>query len=285
LRTGSQLVTVDDLHISFAGGGAFARTGKRRRTRAVSGVSFEIGEGETFGLVGESGSGKSTVGRALLRLLDIDHGHITFDGVDVSMWGKRPPLSFRRDVQAIFQDPASSLNPRHLVGEVLREPLLRHGQGSSRAERTRRVVELLDQVELASYHANRYPRELSGGQRQRVAIARALAVNPRFIVCDEIVSALDVSTQGAIVNLLRSLQRDLGVSYLFIAHDLGLVHHISDRIGVMEQGRLVEVGETSQVYRRPRHPYTRKLLEAEPLPNPALQRQKRQARGVSRTSG
>jgi ABC-type oligopeptide transport system ATPase subunit len=272
------LIAVEDLRVTFVGGGSFGRTGKRSRIPAVSGVSFEVGEAETFGLVGESGSGKSTVGRALLRLVDVDSGRITFDGVNISDWGKRTPLSYRRDVQAIFQDPASSLNPRHLVGEVLQEPLVRHGESMGRADRKRRVAELLDQVQLASYHAERYPRELSGGQRQRVAIARALAVNPRFIVCDEIVSALDVSTQGAIVNLLRSLQMELRVSYLFIAHDLGLVHHISDRIGVMERGQLVEVGDTTQVYRRPVHPYTQKLLAAEPVADPTLQRKRRQMR-------
>lgn len=270
------MLELNDVKVSFSGGGVLTRG--RTRIRAVKGVSFDISQGETFGLVGESGSGKSTVGRAILRLVPIDSGHIRFEGNDLADLGRRVPLSYRKSVQAVFQDPATSLDPRMLVGEILAEAIRRHSIVSGRTARLARVVELLDQVELASYFARRHPSELSGGQRQRVSIARALAVEPKFVVCDEIISALDVSTRGSIINLMRKLQDQFGISYLFIAHDLSVVHHISHRIGVMRAGELVEVGEASSVYSNPQHAYTQRLLEAEPLPDPLVQRQRRERR-------
>lgn len=270
------LLEVRDLRVTYRGGGFLAM--HRSQVRAVDGVTFDIGPGETFGLVGGSGSGKSTTGRAILRLTTVAGGSITFDGRDVAAMDRRELLTYRTQVQVVFQDPWSSLNPRRRIGEILEEPLVRHGIVSSRQQRRSAVAELLDQVGLAGYFAGRYPRELSGGQRQRVGIARALALRPRLIVCDEAVSALDVSTQAQVINLLLDLQRQLNLSYLFIAHDLAVVHHVSHRIGVMSQGRLVETGAAETVYRHPAHPATQALLEAEPIPDPAVQRARRQAR-------
>ena len=270
------LLQVQDLQVSYKGGGFLAF--RRSQVRAVDNVSFDIAPGETFGLVGESGSGKSTIGRAILLLAQADSGAIRFDGRDVTAMDRRARLQYRAEVQVVFQDPWSSLNPRQRIGETLEEPLRRHGLATSRSARRAAVNRLLDQVGLASYFTTRYPRELSGGQRQRVGIARALALRPRLIVCDEPVSALDVSTQAQVINLLLDLQRELNLSYLFIAHDLAVVHHVSHRIGVMSAGKLVEVGEAESVYRNPRHPCTQALLEAEPIPDPNVQRARRRSR-------
>ncbi|HYF19739.1 MAG TPA: oligopeptide/dipeptide ABC transporter ATP-binding protein [Ramlibacter sp.] len=250
---------------------------KKAVLHAVRDVSFDIAPGETFGLVGESGSGKSTIGRAILQLVQPSAGRILLDGVDTSTFGGRVPLSFRRDVQVVFQDPMSSLNPRQTVRETLAQAMLRH-RSMSRPEVDQEVARLVDSVGLASYYAQRLPHELSGGQRQRVAIARALAVRPRLIVCDEPVSALDVSTQAQVINLLLELQRQFRLSYLFIAHNLDVVQHVSHRIGVLYLGRLVETGPAEAVYATPQHPYTRMLLASTLVPDTHEQALRRQAR-------
>lgn len=252
------LLDVENLSVSYRLGKKLF--GASRTLNAVRGVSFQIERGKTYGLVGESGSGKSTIGRAVLRLAEISGGRVLFDGRDISDFGKKTPLSYRRDVQVVFQDPASSLNPKQTIGQTLVQVARRHLDDTSNVEEE--VVAALQRVGLAEHHAGRRPGQLSGGQRQRVAIARALIVRPRLIVCDEPVSALDLSTQGQVINLLKDLQNDLGISYLFIAHDLTVVRHISDHLGVMYLGEIVESGPTEQVYRAPGHPYTRVLLEA-----------------------
>jgi len=276
----STLLRVQNLGITYRGGGLL--TLRPSVTRAVEGVSFEIATGETFGLVGESGSGKSTIGRAVLRLVDPTDGQILFADTDIAGLRGRDLLHYRSQVQVVFQDPWSSLNPRRTIGDILSEPLRRHGMVANRTECRARVAELLDQVGLASYFGARYPRELSGGQRQRIGIARALALRPRLIVCDEAISALDVSTQAQVLNLLLELQAELGLSYLFIAHDLGVVHHVSHRIGVLHRGSLVEIGDAEAVYRRPQHERTRALIDAEPVPDPATQRARREARRATK---
>jgi ABC-type oligopeptide transport system ATPase subunit len=259
------LLSVEDMSVSFQlKRGLFSRA---HNLAAVSNVSFTIGSGQTFGLVGESGSGKSTIGRAILRLAPVSGGRVVFDGTDTGSFGERPPLAFRRDVQVVFQDPLSSLNPRQSVGTTIGQAINRHRKLST-ADRQREIAEVLDSVGLAAYQARRYPFELSGGQRQRVAIARALAVRPRLIICDEPVSALDVSTQSQVINLLVDLQRRFGLSYLFIAHDLAVVEHISDHVLVMHQGKLVESAPAEAIYRDPRHAYTRRLLAAVPRLDP-----------------
>jgi len=240
---------------------ASRRTGS---VHAVDGVSFDIGRGETLGLVGESGSGKTTTGRALLHLIRPTAGTVTFDGVDVGSLDRAGLRAWRRRAQIVFQDPFGSLNPRLTVGGAIAEVLAVHGLAN--ADRQRRVAELLDIVGLGPELTGRYPHEFSGGQRQRIGIARALAVEPDFIVCDEPVSALDVSVQAQVLNLFESLQRRYGIAYLFIAHDLAVVHHISDRIAVMYMGRIVESGDTSDIVANPIHPYTRALLSAVPEP-------------------
>ncbi|MGW8482398.1 ATP-binding cassette domain-containing protein [Microbacterium sp. NPDC055903] len=273
------LLEVRDLSVGYqARSGLFGGT---RTVPAVEGMSFDIHAGETLAFVGESGSGKSTTGRAILRLLPTLTGRIRFDGEDLAEWGRRTPLSYRRQVQAVFQDPSASLNPRQLISHALDIALARHGLGDRRARR-RRMSEAIEMVGLTPAHLDRFPSELSGGQQQRAAIARALVLEPRLVVCDEAVSALDLSTQGQIINLLADLQQQTGVSYLFIAHDLALVRHIAHRVGVMNSGRLVELSDTEQLFRDPQDPYTRRLLEATPASHPEGREQRRAVRLADR---
>jgi len=246
--------------------------------RAVDGVSFTLDRGETLALVGESGCGKSTTARLVLRLIDPTSGSVRFDGNDITHLGGAALRRLRRRMQIVFQDPFASLNPRMTVGEILVEPLIVHGIGTRR-ERDRRVEELLGLVGLAPYHACRYPHEFSGGQRQRIGIARALAVEPDLIVCDEPVSALDVSIQAQVVNLLKDLQARLGLAYLFIAHDLAVVKHMADRVAVMYLGQIVEIASRDALFADPRHPYTRTLLAAIPRPDPHRERKQEVAQG------
>ena len=242
---------------------------KKNVVKAIDDISFDIYEGETFGLVGESGSGKSTTGRALLRLYQPTDGEILFEGKDIATLTKgKELLEFRKEAQMIFQDPYASLDSRMKVRDIIAEGIDIHHLASTKEERNQMVDELLETVGLNREHANRYPHEFSGGQRQRIGIARALALNPKFIVCDEAISALDVSIQAQIVNLLKKLQKEKGLTYLFIAHDLSMVKYISDRIVVMYRGRIVEMGSAECVYTNPQHAYTKSLLSAIPLPDP-----------------
>jgi oligopeptide transport system ATP-binding protein len=249
--------------------------GQKSEVRAVDDVSFDIFPGETFGLVGESGSGKTTTGRSIIRLYNPTDGEVLFDGKDTAeVKSREQELEFRKDVQMIFQDPYASLNPRMKVEDIIAEGLDIHKLVSSSEERYDRVVELLEVVGLNEDHASRYPHEFSGGQRQRIGIARALAVAPKLIVADEPISALDVSVQAQIVNLLMDLQEEFDLTFLFIAHDLSMVKYISDRIGVMYQGKLIEIAEADELYYHPLHPYTESLLSAIPLPNPIYERER-----------
>ena len=241
---------------------------KKQIVKAVDDVSFDVLENETFGLVGESGCGKTTLGRTIVKLYEPEAGSIEFMGTDIAHLKGAELKSFRKDMQMIFQDPYASLNPRMTVGEIIKEPMIIHNIYNTDQEREERVVELLRIVGLKPDHIRRYPAEFSGGQRQRIGIARALAVNPKFIVCDEPISALDVSIQAQVINLLKNIQKEMGLSYLFIAHDLSMVKHISDRIGVMYLGHMVEMGKSDDVYHRPLHPYTTALLSAIPIPDP-----------------
>lgn len=245
----------------------FGRTTKV--LKAVDDVSFHIHRGETFGLVGESGCGKSTTGRSVIRLFDVTSGEIRYEGVDLAPMNEKQLKPYRQKMQAIFQDPYSSLNPGMNVLELISEPLEIHG-GSSRSNRRDRVIELLERVGLKREHADRYPHEFSGGQRQRISIARSIASGPEFVMCDEPISALDVSVQAQVVNMLEDLQHELGLTYLFIAHDLSMVRHISNRIGVMYMGKLVEVSFSEELYTHPAHPYTEALLAAIPIPDPKV---------------
>jgi oligopeptide/dipeptide ABC transporter ATP-binding protein len=246
--------------------------------KAVDGVSFTLREGETLALVGESGCGKSTVGRLVMRLIEPTAGRVMLDGTDIASIRESEVRAFRRRVQLIFQDPYASLNPRMTIGEILAEPLMLHDI-VPRGKRRERVAELLATVGLPPQHAARYPHEFSGGQRQRIVIARALAVEPKIIICDEPVSALDVSIRAQILNLLKELQGRLGLAYIFISHDLGVVKHISDRIAVMYLGRIVETGAADEVFADPRHPYTRALLSAIPVVSPEARRERRILQG------
>ena len=267
---GTALVELRDLVKVFP-----IKSGILQRTaaevRAVDGVNLQIRRGETLGLVGESGCGKTTVGRLMLRLIEPTSGQIVFDGTDITRLSRRALSPFRRRMQIIFQDPYASLDPRTPIGDSIGEGLRVHRIGNGR-QRRERVAKMMDMVGLQPYHARRYPHEFSGGQRQRIGIARALVLEPDLIVCDEPVSALDVSIQAQVLNLLRSLQREMGLTYLFIAHNMGVVEHISDRVAVMYLGRVAEIADREPIYRDPRHPYTQALMSAIPVPDPTLRR-------------
>ena len=264
------LIDVRDLQMHFPVTKGVIFQSRVGDIKAVDGVSFQIMRGETLGLVGESGSGKTTLGRCILQLLKPTGGQVRFRGRDLTELSGKQMRPLRRELQVIFQDPYGSLNPRMTVGSIVEEPLIIHKQGS-RDERRRRVAELFEVVGLNAGMMDRYPNEFSGGQRQRIGIARALAVNPTFIVCDEPVSALDVSIQAQVINLLNSLQQRFDLTYLFIAHDLSVVRHISDRVAVMYLGKIVEITGRDELYQDPKHPYTRALLSAVPIPDPVVE--------------
>ena len=265
---------------------------RRFTVKAVNGVSFEIYPGETYGLVGESGSGKTTIGRSVIRLHDPTDGTVTFNGKVISgQLDRETKAMLREDMQMIFQDPMSSLNPRKKVGDIIGEGLDIHGRCATRAERDALVAEMLKKVGLSPAHAERYPHQFSGGQRQRVGIARALIMNPKLIIADECISALDVSIQAQVVNLMKDIQDETNCAYLFIAHDLSMVKYISDRIGVLHLGYMVETGTTEEIFSNPIHPYTKSLISAVPLPNPVLEKRRtavaydREAEGVDYAKG
>ncbi len=283
------LLQIDDLTIVFPGGRGSVPWQRLPDVRAVQDVSFSIDQGETLGLVGESGSGKTTIGRAVLRFIQPESGSIRLGPFDVTDFGRSVPAEYRKTVQVVFQDPVGSLNPSMQVGAIIGEPLRIHF-GMDAARRRERAGQLLEQVGLQRHHLDRYPYEFSGGQRQRIAVARALATEPDLLVLDEPVSALDVSTQSQVINLLERLQRETGAAYLFIAHDLAVVRHVCSRIAVMYHSRIVETGPSDEVCEAPTHPYTELLLASIPDPDPMVQRAKSQrrrdlARGVAGASG
>ena len=270
---GENLVEVQGLRQYFTKKSGFFGN-KVQYIKAVDDVSFHIKKGETLGLVGESGCGKSTTGRTLIKLYEPTAGKILFDGEDITYYNAKQMLPFRKRMQMVFQDPYASLNSRMTINEIIGEAMETH-QIATGKEKDDRIFELLERVGLMKDHASRYPHEFSGGQRQRVGIARALAVNPEFIICDEPISALDVSIQAQVINMLEDLQMDMGLTYLFIAHDLSMVRHISNRIGVMYLGNLVEIGESEEVNLHPAHPYTEALLSAVPVPDPKRARERK----------
>ena len=267
------LITVKNLKKYFTKGGGFLG-GEKKVTKALDDVSFEINKGETLGLVGESGCGKSTTGRTIIRLYEPTDGSIIFNGTDLTKLSEKQMLPHRREMQMIFQDPYASLNSRMTISDIIGEALDIHKIVSTQVERKDRIGDLLNTVGLKPEHASRYPHEFSGGQRQRIGIARALAVRPKFIICDEPISALDVSIQAQVVNMLEELQEKFGLTYLFIAHDLSMVKHISTKIGVMYLGKIVEQGYADELYSNPQHPYTKALLSAIPVPNPRRENQR-----------
>ena len=266
------LLRVEDLKIYYpVAGSGF---GKKEFVKAVDGVTFEVKKGEVFGIVGESGCGKSTLGRGVCKLENLTSGHVCLDGEDITEYNDLRMRSVRKKVQMVFQDPYASLNPRMSVFDIIAEPLLVHHLYQDKADLEKKVLDLLHRVGLDDYHANRYPHEFSGGQRQRIGIARALAVEPSLIIADEPVSALDVSIQAQVLNLLNELKHDLDLTYIFVAHDLSVVEYISDRVGVMYLGNFVEVGEKEKIYSNPMHPYTQTLLSAVPVPDPTAKRER-----------
>lgn len=266
------LLRVEDLKIYYpVAGSGF---GKKEFVKAVDGVTFEVKKGEVFGIVGESGCGKSTLGRGVCKLENLTSGHVYLEGEDITEYNDRRMRSIRKKVQMVFQDPYASLNPRMSVFDIIAEPLLVHHLYQDKADLEKKVLDLLHRVGLDDYHANRYPHEFSGGQRQRIGIARALAVEPSLIIADEPVSALDVSIQAQVLNLLNELKHDLDLTYIFVAHDLSVVEYISDRVGVMYLGNFVEVGEKEKIYSNPMHPYTQALLSAVPVPDPTAKRER-----------
>ncbi|WP_442598375.1 ABC transporter ATP-binding protein [Neobacillus sp. D3-1R] len=251
-------------------GGLFGK--KQGDVKAVDDVSFYVRKGETLGIVGESGCGKSTTGRLLMRLIEASDGKIMFEDKEITSMSKSELRKTRRDIQMVFQDPYASLNPRHSIEQILEEPLIVHGIGT-KEERKKQVREMLEVVGLSSYHAKRYPHQFSGGQRQRIGIAKALMTKPKLIIADEPVSALDVSIQAQVLNLMKDIQKEFQLTYIFIAHDLGVVRHISDRVGVMYLGRLIELADSEELYENPKHPYTKALLSAVPIPDPDIKRE------------
>ncbi|MEH7342681.1 dipeptide ABC transporter ATP-binding protein [Bacillus sp. JJ1532] len=251
-------------------GGILGR--KKGEVKAVDDVSFYVNKGETLGIVGESGCGKSTTGRLLMRLIEASDGRVVFEDKEITSMSKSELRKTRRDIQMVFQDPYASLNPRHSIEQILEEPLIVHGIGT-KEERKKQVKEMLEVVGLSSYHAKRYPHQFSGGQRQRIGIAKALMTKPKLIIADEPVSALDVSIQAQVLNLMKDIQKEFQLTYIFIAHDLGVVRHISNRVGVMYLGRLIELAESEELYENPKHPYTQALLSAVPIPDPDMKRE------------
>lgn len=276
ITPGNKILEVKGLKKYFPIKNALGKT--ENYVQAVNNVSFDLISGETYGLVGESGCGKSTLGRTVIRLTEPTEGEVRYNGQNIFQLSKSQMRKVRQEIQMVFQDPYSSLNPRMRIGDILEEPMIIHRLGN-KDERTNRVFEILEKVGLRPEHGYRFPHEFSGGQRQRIGIARALVVNPKIVICDEPVSALDVSIQAQVINLLKDLQKQLNLTYLFVAHDISVVRHISDRIGVMYLGKLVEEAPTDRLFASPMHPYTKALLSAVPIPNPEIKQQKFHLKG------